>query len=228
MLDLAQHSWLVPVGIGAVTVAAAVYMRRKKEIPFTPAVDNNPMNPLNWEIGPIDTLGNASRGLPLHPLVSAAGFDVVMSTPEQQPHYVTMACGPLVGKTAIRLKLRLQLSSPWVQIGAVKDGRPIPGTPTVSLFIQRAGDDWSGKPYRFWAATTPLPLQKAGDYELYAELDPEHWTAVMSRGTPADFHLALAETARVGFTLGGPEGKGHGICAIDGAACLTVLDFKVE
>jgi hypothetical protein len=73
-----------------------------------------------------------------------------------------------------------------------------------------------------------MPL-KAGEYEVVAGFN-ENWTAVQISSAftnSAAFQNALKSAGRIGFTLGGGDGYGHGVYAT-GPARLVVTSFKVE
>jgi hypothetical protein len=103
----------------------------------------------------------------------------------------------------------------------------------ITLYFQRAGDNWSGRgrfeTYRWYATfATQSPLAP-GDHLMIAPLDAR-WTAVETsnaHGSAGAFRAALAAADQVGFVLGGGDGYGHGVFAT-GRARLIVTDFRVE
>ncbi len=109
-----------------------------------------------------------------------------------------------------------------------------PSSPAIlTLHFQRAGDDWSAlgkfEAYRWWASFKSHVGLVPGEYETTVEL-AENWTAVLTSSAvsnPAGFSAAIQGSDRLGFTLGGGDGLGHGIYAT-GPARIIVTDFRVE
>lgn len=191
------------------------------------------MDPANWEIGPIiPGYGNYSVGMPLHPSVHPEGWVIELPQPsrsEGHAHYVTTKFGPLLGKNRIVLRFRIE-ADPGVKI-VPKDFPESPAMLTV--YFQRAGDNWSSagqyETYRWWASfRRQMPLTP-GSYEIIVRFD-ENWTAILTSTAftnwPA-YQAALANADRVGFTLGGGDGAGHGVYAT-GPARIVVTSFQVE
>jgi hypothetical protein len=193
-----------------------------------PAAD--PRDAGAWEIGPIVSGRNYSRGMPLHPPPRrGGGFQFDIPRAPGSVHYVTFRHGSLAGKKRIVMRYRI-VAAPGVRIAPPSE----PTAPAMlTLYFQRRGDDWSGRrrfeTYRWYATfATQTPL-RAGDRTLSAPLDG-NWTAVetsTARNHPAEFRAALADADRVGFVLGGGDGYGHGVFAT-GPARLIVSDFRVE
>lgn len=191
------------------------------------AVDGN--DPASWEVGPFIDGENYSKGMPEHPSKAADGiFALELTTPEQQPHYVTMPTEPLAGKSKITMTYKVELAD-GASIVPVKN----PLAPSIiTLYFQRKGDSWSAKDeaFRWYAAFANHKPIKAGEYTLEAPLDG-NWTSVLSSSrssNPDAFREALENTGRVGFVLGGGDGLGHGVYATGGAARIVVTSFKVE
>ncbi|WBY16395.1 hypothetical protein PF049_12505 [Erythrobacteraceae bacterium WH01K] len=109
-----------------------------------------------------------------------------------------------------------------------------PGTPaTLSLYFQVRGDNWSARDqYRFarWYAPSDKVVRLApGTFSISLEL-ADNWIAVKTfdrESAPGEFRRSLENAARIGFTLGGKGGRGHGVYAT-GPARFTVLDFRTE
>ncbi len=201
----------------------------------TPAATARPA-PLNhaiasdWTIGPIIRGRNYSRGMPLRPTPRAAGgWQVELPQAPRSIHYVTFRHGPLVGKSRIVLRYRIE-ANPGVKIVP----RTAPASPSmITLYVQRRGDDWSARgayeAYRWFASFATQSPVTAGDHVLIAPL-AGNWSAVQSstaRTNPAAFRAALADADEVGFVLGGGDGLGHGVSAT-GRARLIVTSFRIE
>jgi hypothetical protein len=123
-----------------------------------------------------------------------------------------------------------------VEGGELKARQPSPESDaaTLTLYFQRCGDDWlaqSGtETFRWWAGFATVRPLVAGEGVVTADLTDPRWSSVMGEtkaNRRAEFQAALANTCRVGFTLGGGYNFGHGIYST-GPARFTILDFKVE
>lgn len=180
-----------------------------------------------WEIGPILRGENYSVNMPATPAPHPEGWVIELPQAPGSVHYVTTVNNSLAGLKRITLTYRVE-ADPGVQIRA----RTAPESPAIlTLYFQRAGDCWTEacEAHRWYAsfATTQLA---PGTFTVTAPLDA-NWTAVLRssrENNPAAFAAALAETARVGFVLGGGDGLGHGVRAVGGAARIVVTRFEVE
>lgn len=187
------------------------------------------MDPNRWVIGPIIDGVDYSRGTPLHPSAGPGhSWHIDLPQPPGSVHYVTFRYGSLIGKHRIVIRYRID-AAPGVRVEA----RTAPGTPgLITLYLQRAGDDWSGagifEAYR-WYATFATQTITPGEHEIVAPLSGT-WTAVersSSTTNSGGFAAAVANADEVGFVLGGGDGYGHGVYAT-GPARLVVLDFRIE
>lgn len=180
----------------------------------------------NWEIGPVINGSNYSIGMPLNPTQTPDGWAFDFPLAPGSVHYVTFPFGPLVGKSHIVMHYRIE-ADPGVQIIPVCcSALPAIG-PTI--YFQQQGDDWKSDGKRWWATFDTKISIVAGDYQLDIPLDGQ-WTSVSAmtaQSNPQEFKTAKENAARVGFTLGGGDGFGHGVYAT-GRARLVVTDFKVE
>lgn len=219
--------------LGAIALAAVVFIvlgQRKNTVTAGPAPANI-MDPAAWEIGPADYPGgNPSVGVPLHPIATPDGWAIDIPQPTAAAghvHYLRVPTGALTGKTQMTLKGRLELDP-----GVVLAPTRFPGSPAqLTLFLQRAGDDYTVRceQYRWWASFATIVGPTAGAFTLTARFD-QNWTAVLAstaKNNPAAFQAALANAARVGFTLGGGDGLGHGAYAT-GPARLVITNFEVS
>jgi hypothetical protein len=184
------------------------------------------MNAADWQIGPIIDGKNYSNGVPLHPVQDADGSWHIDLPQSDGVHYVTHSIGSLSGKTKITMHYRVE-TDPGVQI--LPSSNPSAASMGPTLYFQRSGDNWSTDGNRWWATfETPAPIV-AGTFELTAPLDGP-WTSVETKtaaNSPDDFKQAKANAARVGFTLGGGTGYGHGVYAT-GPARIVVTGFTVD
>jgi hypothetical protein len=190
------------------------------------------MEPSLWDIGPIVNGVNSSVGMPLHPMSHPEGW--VIELPQPTPaaghaNYVTTRFGSLVGKTRIKMRYRIEVAE-GQRIAPYK----APESPAIlTLFFQRVGDNWSAQgkyeTYRWWASFKSHISLITGQYEIDASLS-ENWTAVLTssaQGNNAAFMDAVINAERVGFTLGGGDGLGHGIFAT-GPARIIVTEFELS
>lgn len=167
--------------------------------------------------------GQWQEGLGEYAEKTPEGWVIDMPTPKQQPHYYTKATGSLIGKTKVTLTYRVELAS-GAAIVPVKN----PAAPSqLTLYVQRQGDNWMKEDYRWWASSVAVQGIKAGTYTIYASFSEDTWTNVLGHSNKAAFEEALKHADRVGFTLGGGDGLGHGVYAT-GPARFVIVDFKVE
>lgn len=185
----------------------------------------------NWEIGPVINGRNYSVNMPLNPSPHPEGWYFDFPYPDKAAghvHYVTFRHGSLSGKSRIIIRYRIE-----AEPGVVFHPTNYPGMPTIlSLHFQRAGDDWSGRgryeTYRWWSTFRVHSPLTPGEHELSVGLD-ENWTAVQTSSAataPKAFRDAVRNADRVGFTLGGGDGYGHGVYA-SGPARFVVTSFQV-
>jgi hypothetical protein len=188
-----------------------------------------------WEIGPITNSGkNYSINMPLHPTGHPDGWSFDFG-PDSEPHYITFRHGPLTGKNIIRMSYRVEAADDVKIYGA---GCSVDSASQITLYFQRAGDDWSTDGWRWWATPLSLPLAKAGEYSIEARLDGL-WTSVnhfQSQSTPDAipnyvrpdlFNDAKRNADRVGFTFANCVGYGHGARAT-GPVKFIVTNFEVS
>ena len=187
----------------------------------------------SWEIGPTIGARNYSQGMPPAPVPQGRGWYFDFPSPRDgggSVHYVTTPTGSLEGARRIVVRYR---------IAAARGARFIAGqTPdfpaTVSLYLQRGGDGWSGRRgYEFyrWYAPNPSMRQLApGVGEIVVSLDDPTWISVQGRPSgdfPEQFAAALRETGRVGLVFGSQQARGHGVYAT-APARFTLESFRVE
>lgn len=185
----------------------------------------------SWQIGPIIRGRNYSVGMPLRPSPARRGWYVDFPYPNARAghvHYITHRPGPLTGKRRIVVRYRID-AAPGVRFVPQQQPR-LPAT--ISLVIQRRGDNWSGRGgynfYRWYAPRHTVQLLRPGVHQMVVELG-RGWVPVSGGRAAADpraFAQALADVDRVGLVLGSAGRRGHGVYAT-GPARLTVLDFRI-
>jgi hypothetical protein len=187
-------------------------------------------HPSAWVIGPHIRGRNYSEGVPLHPSPGPGrGWHIDLPRAPGSVHYVTFRHGPLIGKSRIVMRYRVE-ADPGVRIEPIT----APGSPSMlTLYFQRRGDNWSGRrmfeTFRWYATFATQSPITPGEHVMVAPLNG-NWTAIQTssaRTSPAAFRDALADADQVGFVLGGGDGYGHGVFAT-GRARLVVTDFRVE
>jgi hypothetical protein len=180
----------------------------------------------NWEIGPIINGQNYSVGMPLHPYQTADGWAFDFPLQPGSVHYVTYKYGSLAGKSHIVMHYRIE-ADPSVQFLPPCCAGLLAVGPT--MYFQQNNDDWNTDGKRWWATfNAPYPIVP-GDHELDIPLDGA-WTSVFTMTAESNlstFLNAKANADRIGFTMGGGDGYGHGTYAT-GAARLVVTSFVVE
>lgn len=194
----------------------------------------SPLRPEAWEIGPIIDGRSKSINVPVHPRQGPRGLEIDIPHPSHENghvHYVTFNPGSLVGKNRIVMRYSMEMAEGTRIRPASPPGDQ--GPSILTLFLQRRGDDWSAagdkETYRWWASARSVMPIEAGDHEIVAYLD-EKWTSTMisdSRTSPLAFQDALDNVARVGFTLGGGDGLGHGVHA-DGPCKFIIRSFVIS
>ncbi|HEX7887920.1 MAG TPA: hypothetical protein VF522_01060 [Ramlibacter sp.] len=192
------------------------------------AASLDPMDPDNWEIGPIMNGQMRSWNMPLHPSRHPEGWAIEFPYPSQNigsVHYVTMPTGSLSGKSRIVMEYRVETQDARLVPRWFPDKRG-----TMTLYFQRAGDDWSRdfEAYRWYAAAmTHEPQPGAAAIEARLDRGWISMTGIACERNRTGFDAALAEAWRVGFVLGGGDGLGHGAYAT-GPFRLIVTSFRIE
>lgn len=186
---------------------------------------------VEWEIGPVVRGRNYSVGMPLHPAPLREGWFFDFPGPRRSDghvHYVTRNTGPLDNARGLRLRYRIDARPGTRFVPQEYADR----TAILSLYLQRAGDDWLARRgtqfHRWYSPHDRVVAIEPGEHELII-LFEENWISVMGsdhQQSPRAFADALANAARIGFTLGSDGGRGHGVFAT-GPARFTLLEFAV-
>ena len=164
-----------------------------------------------------------SPGMPSRPVPDGDGWGFTFPTnPASHVHYVQNFDPPSLepGKS-IRVRFRVS--------GQGFTAQEWPDEPaTVSLLIQRKGDDWTARGkmagYR-WYSAQQVTLAE-GEHTMTVPLDVAHWGGVYGGQPAALFYEALRNADNVGLVFGSPSGRGHGVYAT-GPATFTLLGFEV-
>ena len=94
-----------------------------------------------WEIGPRIRGRNYSLGMPFHPKAADDGWFFDFPGPRRADghvHYLTRRTAPLDTARGLRLRYRIDAAPHTRFVPQESPDREA----TLSLFIQRAGDDW--------------------------------------------------------------------------------------
>ena len=186
-----------------------------------------------WEIGPTIRGKNYSVGMPRTPVPTRNGwyFDFPYDrNTDGHVNAVTFAPESLRNKSRIVVRYRVQAAS---GTRFVPQEQPtLPGT--VSIFIQRRGDNWSGRGrhefYRWYAPTDTVRTIAPGVHRIIVDLADPRWGSVQGRSTaanPAAFDATLGDVARIGLVFGSTSARAHGVFAT-APARFELLDFTIE
>lgn len=209
--------------LAALALTACGSENRPRPIPTPPAI--GVMNPAAWEVGPILSGKNYSAGVALHPSAQAGGLAIDLPLAGGHAGYVTFRHGSLTGKSRIVLRYRVEMEPGVAIVPKCCAGLPS----AITVYFQRRGDDWSTDGWRWWFTSGTVSPITAGTFEIIAPLSG-HWTSVEREDSEIDrasFAAAVADADRVGFTLGGGDGYGHGVYAT-GPARIVITGFEVN
>lgn len=164
-----------------------------------------------------------SPGMPARPVPDGDGWGFTFPTnPASHVHYVQNFDPPhLEPGKSIRVRFRVS--------GQGFTAQEWPNEPaTVSLLIQRKGDDWTARGKMAghrWYSAQQVTLAE-GEHTMTIPLDVAHWGDVFGGKAPVLFSEALRHADNVGLVFGSPSGRGHGVYAT-GPATFTLLEFEV-
>src|SRR5688572_26565602 len=144
--------------------------------------------PDRWYIGPRIRGKNYSKNLPLYPEKTSTMWKVTLDKPDQELDYITRSENSLKGVAAIRVKARVE--------GSFYQAEAPDHPATVSIILQRKGDDWTMKPNRWWLPHI-IPLTDSGAYDITVRLDDPRWSPV-DGDQSHDMQPTVDEIARVG------------------------------
>lgn len=187
-----------------------------------------------WEIGPVIRGRNYSVGMPPTPAPVRGGlwaFDFpVGSEAAGHVHYVTFRPASLAGARSVVMRYRID--APRGTRFIPRQNPDLPGT--VSLYLQRRGDDWRarrGTQWSRWYApdASVMPLSP-GVHEVRVALNDPAWISVLGKradSNPAALAQAIADIDRIGLVFGSTRARGHGVYATESAR-FTLLSFRIE
>jgi len=215
--------------LAALPVLAACNDSNGKRPPFVPKPPTPALCP-GWTIGPIINGVNWSPPFQEFPCThdGAFTFPVCAHEPDPAPepsvHAVTrLQAPPLATGQTMSIVFEI-IGEPGFE--ETEQGMVVP---YLSLFMQRAGDNWSGagafNEYRGYSARN-VPLAP-GRHELRVPLTNDEWVAVMDHGTDAGFQQLLLNISNVGYTFGG-SGRAHGACALNQGVRFVLHEFSIQ
>lgn len=151
-----------------------------------------------------------SPGMPGQPTPRGAGWAFSFPTiPTAHVHYVQRFDPPQLQAGAV-LVARFRVTG-----GAFVPQESPTSPATVSLIIQRKGDDWSavGKmaSYRWYSGV--MTELVAGEHTLSVPIDAQSFGDVYGGHDAAAFAEALANVESIGLVFGSAGGRGHGVYA---------------
>ena len=194
------------------------------------AVDATPPAPA-WEIGPLVKGRNYSVGMPARPSAGRNG-SLFLDFPVSgagQVDALTTAVGPLAGARQITMRYRVDAAR-GVRFVAHETPNE---TATVSVYFQRAGDNWSGRgryqSHRWYAPRSAVIPLAPGVRTVTIRLD-DAWTNVQGQpnsSVPDGFAGALENTARIGIAFGSSSRRSHGVYAT-GPARFTLVSMDIR
>ena len=162
-----------------------------------------------------------SPGMPDRPVPDGDGWGFTFpANPASHVHYVQNFDPPnLAGQLRVRFRVT----------GSGFVAQEHPSEPaTVSLLIQRKGDDWTARgemaAYR-WYSKEQVKLVE-GEHSMDVPLFPEQWGGVYGGQPAALFYEALRNADNIGLVFGSPSGRGHGVYATT-PATFTLLSYEV-
>lgn len=183
-----------------------------------------------WEIGPNIRGRNYSVGMPAQPSPGPGGT-LMMNFPSAGGEVDALTTGLGTLEDARQVTLHYRIDAPR---GTRFIAAEVPGEPaTVSLYFQRAGDNWTAKgryaSYRWYAPARGVMPLSPGEHSVTLRLD-ERWTNVQgvpNGDVPQEYAEALRHAARIGIAFGSPSRRSHGIYAT-GPARFTLLSLDIE
>ena len=201
----------------------------KPRPPFVPVVPIVQGCGAGWVVNPL------VAGVPYGPTsCSAEGHFVFPSCPAQPQrndgmHTLVRPTGPLpLGAT---MSVDFEISGASTFVGAQEQG----SFAYVSLFIQRAGDNWSGagafNEFRAYSVNVVPAAENLGNgrYRLFQQLVRDQWVNVMTQGTEQGFLELLQNAERVGIVFGTAQsGRAHGVCSGNASTQFVLHGFTVQ
>lgn len=206
----------------------------KNQPPFIPTQPPGPSSsmcqPGWWTINPL--VNGVAYGPPSCTDNGSFVFPACPSPPSRTDgmHTLVRQSGPLsLGQT---ITVDFEITDADSFVGAQEQG----SAAYVSLFLQRAGDNWSGtgsyneyRAYSVNGAPPNLAPLANGRYQLSVPLWRESWTNVELEGTAQGFVDLLQNIERIGVVFGTyNSGKAHGVCPTNTISKFNMHSYTVQ
>ena len=146
-------------------------------------------------------------------------------------HTVVKDTGPLPAGATVTADFEITGADKFV--GAQEQASPA----AVSLFIQRAGDNWSGagafNEYRAYSVDVMPPEFVTnlgnGRYVISQQLVRDKWVNVSDAGTEQGYQDLLQNAQRIGLVFGTAQsGRAHGVCSGNASTNFIMHSFTVQ
>lgn len=209
---------IIVVVILIAAIAAGVYFFVIKKKGSSGSTTSGVVLPTGWSI-------TNSRNMPAQMSQYPSGGNYYFDFPSQDGvHYVVEPAPSLQMGQVVKLEFNVSGSGTVVPVQGDKA--------TVSLFMQRRGDNLTGsgpyQQYRYWHSGAPLVN---GDGSLSCTLTPDQWGDVFgSNGMEhqSEFAACVANAEMIGMTFGDPGAgaTGHG-CYSNGGNRFTLKNFTI-
>lgn len=182
-----------------------------------------------WEIGPQIRGRNYSIGMPAKPSFTRNGEPTFEFPQRGEVDALTTAVGPLAGARQITFRYRVEAARGAQLVSSETLGQ----TPTVSLYFQQEGDNWSARgryaSYRWYVPGRAVIPLTPGEHSVTVRF-ADTWTnvnGVPNTQDPQGFAAALENTGRIGIAFGTSSARSHGVYAT-GAARFTLLGLDIH
>lgn len=184
-----------------------------------------------WEIGPWVRGKNYSVGMQATPQATPDG-GIAIDFPRAgrgEWDALTTRIGSLEGARAITVRYRID-ASPRTRFVAVETPDEVA---TVSLYFQRAGDNWTGRgkfaSYRWYSSHDTVTPLEHGEHTITVRLDGR-WGSVDGKPNstrPREFAAAKRHAATLGLAFGSHSRRSHGVAATSPAR-FTLLNVRID
>ena len=181
--------------VGIILALGAAYLFTKTKKKKSAARGGGEVPDSGWRIGPFDQ----SRNMPSSPTIEGDGWYVDFPAAPGSLNYVQWFSPPKLGES---LTLRYRVG------GGPVTAQEYPEAGTVSLIIQRKGDNWRSAGYRWWAGMFPLT---PGEHSVTVPLTVEHWGDMLGTPDAEAFAATLRDTWNIGVAFGSPGAPTHGV-----------------
>ncbi len=198
---------------------------KKPRPPFVPGPPPPTGCGSGWTVNP--PVGGAAYGPTSCTNNGSFTFPVCPSPPTRTDgmHTLVRPSGPLQPGATVTADFEIAGAGAFVGAQEQQSGA------YVSLFLQRAGDNWSGagnyNEYRAYSVNG-VPLAN-GRYQLSQQLVRDQWGNVQTEGTAQGFLNLLANVERIGLVFGTYQsGKAHGVCPSNDSSQFILHGYTIQ